>query len=310
MAKIHFIVNPLRESIGQRWPYEEKKIEKITQDFAVHISRGRLHAELLVRKAINQGADLIVSVGGDSTLSEIVNGLYRASQGGGHVPKLALHCDLHAGDTRQSLKLDKTFESFLSRYLHGQAEETKIDLGEVTFTGDYGQKIRRIFVNAAGFGFSSVIVSQLSGNHRIKRTRWNFFKLIGRHVPFYKHANVSIKIDDKVAVDHRDVLTGLIHNGRFGGHGFELSPNSQVSDNQLEVTVILRSLSYRYLLAMIPLFAGLLHKVGFVRRFRGQKVEVDVHNPQRKVRVDFDGDCWGYLPLQVKVLPQSLTILR
>ena len=106
MARIHFIVNPLRPSIGLRWPYEEQKIQSLTKDFKVHITRGRLHGEILARQAIDEGAELIVSVAGHSTLSEIANGLYRSSLAGLKVPLLAVHSELHAGDMIRSLNYE------------------------------------------------------------------------------------------------------------------------------------------------------------------------------------------------------------
>ena len=184
MARIHFIVNPSRPSIGLNWPYEEKRIAELTQDFQVHIIRGRLHAEILSRQAMDAGAELIVCVAGDSTLSEIVNGLYRASLGGAPVPALTIHAGLQRGDTIRTWNRDKDFLSFLRSFLKGEVTSEKIDLGEVEFTGEYGQRVRRLFLNGAGFGFSSLITQKLSADFRIVRSRLRFFRMMASLAAF------------------------------------------------------------------------------------------------------------------------------
>lgn len=310
MPKIHFIVNPQRPSIGLRWPYEEQKIENLTKDFRVHLTRGRMHSEILVRTAIEDGCELIVSVGGDSTLSEIANGLYRASLGGGKVPLLAIHPELHAGDTMRSLPLRKSFQEFLLAYLRSEAVIDSMDLGEVEFSGDYGQKVRRVFVNCAGFGFTAQIVDILSRDFRYSRTKWNFLRMIARMVPFYKHPTLTIRADGREIFHQVPMLTGLIHNGRYAAHGLDLSPDSSAFDGRFELTLIRKTFGYRYLLGIFPLFAGLLSRSSFVKRMSAQEIQIDHHHPIRKVRVDFDGDCWGFLPAKIKILEKALKIAR
>ncbi|MDB5036892.1 MAG: hypothetical protein JWQ35_420 [Bacteriovoracaceae bacterium] len=310
MARIHFIVNPLRPSIGLRWPYEEKMIESMTRDFQVHITRGRLHSEILTRTAMEAGAELIVCAGGDSTLSEIVNGLYRAGQGGGPVPKLALYAGLQQGDTVKGLRMRKTFLEFLTAYLAGEAIEEKIDVGEARFTGDYGQQVRRLFVNCAGFGFSSVIVDKLSRDYRISRTKFNFFRSIISLAPLYRHPEVDIFVDGQKVYSNEDVLLGLIHNGNYGAYGLLLSPRSSFSDGILEYTIISKTFAYKYLLGIFPLFAGKLRTASFVKQASCKEIKIVSEQTQKKVRIDFDGDCWGFLPAEFRVLEKAITVVR
>ncbi|MBN8555539.1 MAG: hypothetical protein J0L93_08855 [Deltaproteobacteria bacterium] len=310
MAKIHFIVNPQRPSIGLRWPYEEKKIEALTQDFKVHITRGRLHAEILCRKAVEEGAKLIVSVGGDSTLSEVINGLYRASLGGRPIPALTFYPELKQGDFVRSIQLRNSFTEFLEAFLSNSAIEESIDLGEVEFTGDYGQKVRRFFVNCAGIGFSSVIVGKLASNYKIKRSKWNYLKMMSRVLPFYRHPEVDIFIDDQKVFSQQEILTALIHNGKTAAHGIELSPDSEINDGKLEVTVIEKVMTYRYLFGLLPVLAGKLQSLRFVHHQSGKSIRAVPSQKSKKVRLDWDGDIWGFLPAEFRILERGLKLVR
>lgn len=310
MARIHFIVNPLRPSIGLRWPYEEKKIEEVTRDFRVHLSRGRFHAETLTEQAIAERAELIVAVGGDSTLSEIANGLTRIKRSGRSIPKLALYPGLQQGDFVKSLELKGHFTDFLRAYLSGQAVEESIDIGEVDFTGDHGQKIRRIFINCAGFGFSAIVANKLSQNHKLKRTRWNYINLIAKSLPLYRHPVISIELDGKPYVSEEEVLTGLIHNGKTAARGLAFSAQSDLRDGKFEFTLIRKTFTYRYFFGILALFAKGLQTNSFVSQTQCKKVKVLPSRSQRKVRMDFDGDAWGDLPAEFRVLEKALVLVR
>lgn len=310
MASIHFIVNPLRPSIGLRWPYEEQKIRALTQDFEVHITRGHLHAETLTRVAIENGAKLIVCAGGDSTLSEVVNALSRSTRLGERSPKLSLYPELQQGDFIRSLELKKSFLDFLEAYLNGTAIEEKMDVGEVRYAGDYGQQIRRFFVNCAGFGFSSVIVGKLSKDFRISRTKFNFFKALMRQLPFYRHPALDIFIDGQKVASKEEFLTGLIHNGRFGAYGLQLSSASNISDGLLDYTLISRAFTYQYLLGVFPLFSGKLRNASFVKQGPCREIRIQPASAHRKVRIDFDGDLWGFLPAEFRVVEKAIHLLR
>jgi len=315
MAQIHFIVKPFRTSIGPRWPFEEKKIAEITKDFDVHISRGRMHAEKLAEAAIESGAKLIVCVGGDSTLSEIANAIIRAENNGKKVPQLTYHSGFQSGETVRSLNEARPFIEFLKDYVEGNCVEEKMDVGEIEFTGEYGQKIKRIFLNAAGFGFSSTVISKINTVRYSSRKRAKIIQLILSRILFYRRPAVSIKRTNgmgqsTIFVKDEEVLTGIAHNGRYAGYGLEFCPTAVVNDGNFEFTLVKKALRYKYFFGIFPLLAGKISDVSFVDQVSCKGLEISLSDPKRRVRVDFDGDCWGYLPAKIKVLPQRLALAR
>ena len=78
MSNTVVIVNP-NSAGGQtrrRWPRLEASIREAMGEFRhVHTER-RGHATELARAALREGADLIVSMGGDGTLNEVINGFF------------------------------------------------------------------------------------------------------------------------------------------------------------------------------------------------------------------------------------------
>src|SRR5215210_8479762 len=74
------IVNPQanKGNCARRWPQIKAELEKNTGSLSqadVVMTRARGHASELARQAASDGCDRIISVGGDGTLNEVLNGL-------------------------------------------------------------------------------------------------------------------------------------------------------------------------------------------------------------------------------------------
>ncbi|MCL2615240.1 MAG: acylglycerol kinase family protein [Dehalococcoidia bacterium] len=80
MAKQHakIIINPVagnRRDTSRRWSDIESLLRQGGLSFDFQFTEGRGHALELSLLAANEGYDLLVAVGGDGTIHEVVNGL-------------------------------------------------------------------------------------------------------------------------------------------------------------------------------------------------------------------------------------------
>lgn len=306
MAKIHFIINPKETSIGDRWPYEQKQIESITRDFEVHLVRGRNHAEALTIAAANERAELVVCVGGDSTINEITNGLFRL---GNRAPALSVHPQFQRGSFLKSLKWEKYFADFLQKFLKKTAEEVWIDLGQAEFTGEYGQKIERVFLNSFGFGFSSYLLHKLRKQNLGNFSRLDYLRNLVNSLPFYRAHQVQLEIDGQ-EVAPQSYLLGVIQNSSFFRDAFKVSPESKINDGELEWIEVKKAAWPKYLLGAIPFATGRSKSLKFVSQRKLKKIKIDALHKNRLIRIDFDGESRGFLPAHVALLPQKLRILK
>jgi diacylglycerol kinase (ATP) len=71
-----FIVNPnaAMGAMGREWPRIQDLAKQRLGEFQAFLTTGPGHAVTLTRSALEQGADVVVCVGGDGTLNEVVNG--------------------------------------------------------------------------------------------------------------------------------------------------------------------------------------------------------------------------------------------
>ena len=78
--KTRIIVNPManKGSCGKRWPQIRAELEKHLgpiDDDDIAMTRARNHATKLAQEAVDAGYQRLVSVGGDGTFSEMMNGV-------------------------------------------------------------------------------------------------------------------------------------------------------------------------------------------------------------------------------------------
>jgi diacylglycerol kinase (ATP) len=80
--KTTFIVNPAAAggAAGREWPGIQSMAQDRLGPFQVQLTAGLGDAIQLTRQAILEGADLVVCVGGDGTLNEVVNGFMAADE--------------------------------------------------------------------------------------------------------------------------------------------------------------------------------------------------------------------------------------
>ena len=78
--KTRIIVNPManKGNCGKRWPQIRAELENHLGPLAaddIVMTRGRNHGTALAREAVAAGYRRLISVGGDGTFSEILNGV-------------------------------------------------------------------------------------------------------------------------------------------------------------------------------------------------------------------------------------------
>jgi diacylglycerol kinase (ATP) len=124
------ILNPY----SNRWkaraqrPAIEAALKAFEVDYKIVETSGPGHATQLAETAAREGARRLIAGGGDGTIGEIVNGLYRANPGG-ELPKLGILPLGTANDLVVNLALPRTIMGAVEAFEQGKTQ--RIDLGRV-----------------------------------------------------------------------------------------------------------------------------------------------------------------------------------
>lgn len=292
------IVNPLARggAAGKKWPKIQEALAEAGLQFHFRLTQRRGDATEFAEAAVHEGYDLVVVVGGDGTINEVVNGLLAAKKRG---TDLGIVNTGTAGDFANSLALPKKLQQIAG--LLASDRRTWVDAGEVEYLHG-GELRKRFFINVVGAGFDAALVqSARQVNAPVPTLPYAvaFLKTIAA----YPLKRVCLEMNGQK--DERDVLMVLISNGRFVGT-LPISPHAEMGDGQFEVTSfelpvilkMLRALPKHYLKRPIATSEVYFKRAG--------RVELTSQQP---MMVQADGELLGELPATVRIIPRALRVV-
>ena len=176
---------------------------------------------------------MVVSVGGDGTLNEVVGGFFQseapiAPEAVLGVVALGTGCDF--GRTIAQTDL----ESACAR-LGGRKTRT-IDVGLARFMGHDGAPAKRIFINVASFGCGGLVANLVSSRLKAVSGQLAFTLATLRALAVYRDQCVRLEFDD-MPPRSLAITNCAFGNGRFFGAGMQVAPAAQLDDGELDVTI-------------------------------------------------------------------------
>jgi diacylglycerol kinase (ATP) len=283
---------------AREWP----RIKDLFQDRGLHfehdITDAPGHAIELAHDAAQNGYDMVVSVGGDGTVNEVVNGIYRSGRIGDAL--LGIIGTGTGGDYIRTLGVPRNYRDACDCFI--RPGSTTVDLGIVEYSCN-GSTDSRVFVNFAGMGFDAEIVRRTTRQFKAAGGMLSYLLGTLTTVVSYRNKDVSLKIDGE-AVEQR-VCTVIMNNGRYGGGGMFTAPHADLSDGLLDMLTI-DDISKGDLLWSLPrVYKGthLTHPRVTMRKVK--ELEISSRQP---MQLQADGELIGELPARFRVLPSVLSV--
>lgn len=301
MAYARIIVNPAAGAgrTARKWPDIMAQLRSIGVRFDYDITEAPGHARELAKDAVSEGYELVVSVGGDGTINEVVNGLYDT----GSIADVLFGIigTGTGGDYIRSVGIPRA---------HLQAcqclkdpRKVAVDVGVVEYL-EGGETVSRLFVNFAGMGFDAEIVRATTLKYKALNATASYLAGLFSALVFYKNKAVTISIDGEAT--EQKVCTVLLSNGKYGGGGMFAAPEADIADGLLDALII-GDLSKPDLLWSLPkVYRGthLTHPKVTLKKAR--EIEVRSDEP---VYLQADGELLGRLPARIYILPSLLNIV-
>ncbi len=303
--RITFIVNPnsANGATGRQWPKIHLQAKDRLGSFEVLVTTGPGDATRFTQQAVLSGVDMVVCVGGDGTLNEVVNGLMN-EKGSlesevllGYIPR-GTGCDL-AKSLPVPLNLEKALDNILS------CRNRQIDLGKLTYRNQWGLESYRYFHNVLSLGLGGEV------DVRVNRTS----KVFGGFLSFMWATLISILRFDKKRVHLRvddlfdeevTIWNVAVANGQYHGGGMLVAPGAAINDGLFQVTII-GDLSMPGVFWNLPrLYNGKIYEHQKIIKLIGRRV---VASSAQEVLLDMDGEQPGRLPVVIEMVPSALSII-
>jgi diacylglycerol kinase (ATP) len=296
-----FLVNPAsgNGATGKRWP----ELQRQAADFGLagHVELSARPGGLaeLARSAADEGAELVVAVGGDGTVHEVANGLMRAQRR--PLPELGILARGTGDDFVRALGIPTADIDALTVLRDGRARD--LDVGRVTYRTAAGAEAQSYFVSMAGVGMSGAVARRL--NTTSKRLGGKVAGLVATFAVFSRWRNVDLRVT--VGGEQRDgrMEDVLVGNTEFHNGGMRLCPGARPDDGAFDVLLI-GDLTKADLVRVLPkLYKGTHLPHPKAELLRGATVSVESSTP---LPIELDGEQPGTTPVRFEVVPGELRV--
>lgn len=254
------------------------------------------------REAVESGFRKIISVGGDGTLNEVVNGIFLQKQCSTKDISVGMIPVGTGNDWGRMFGIPLVYEGAVN-VIKGKKLMLH-DVGIITyFSGDEQKK--RYFINIAGLGFEALVVKKT--NKQKDKGRSNnaiyFYNLLTSLISYTK-ANANIIIDgNKTSCKVFSVNVG---NGRYCGGGMRQTPDALPDDGLLDITVIKDMGRIEIIRSLKILYDGTILSHPKVDGYRANNLRVETDT---LLYAEADGESLGHTPVEFGIIPAAINIV-
>lgn len=292
LKKILFIINPISgvESKQHIPRLAARHLDSERFHYEITYTQYRNHAfEIAQHAALHRGFDAVIAVGGDGSINEVGSalvgtgvalGIIALGSGNGLARKMGLY-------TTNIVEAMEVINKF---------HIDRIDVGKLN---------DKYFFSTAGVGVEADVVSDYAKVRQ--RGMKNYVRLSYDHAFRHKSQRYRITLDTGEIIEDTFFMLTVANSGQYG-YGIGLTPDSQLDDGLLELTMVpdfKQRLKAAWLAAMVIAQKGNWSGMMTTRRISRCVIEAPY-----AVATQIDGDPTDPLQhLSFSVLPQALKII-
>ncbi len=298
--KTLLVVNPVAGHGRGRKVFDElePRLRAAFPALEVRFSGYAGHAVEIGREIARAGFDRLLSIGGDGTPYELLNGLY-ADGRPARLPEIG---QIPAGTGNSFLRdFDITTpEAALDAIVAGRRR--KVDLLEFE-EQERGRTVRRYALNIIGVGLIADIL-------RLTNERLKFMGSAGYSAAVLARLVKGMSNRITIAADGRALEVAdsalVISNSKYTGGKMKIAPHADTADGRADL-VLFNDVNRR---EIVSIFAGVFSgkHAGHPRVHMRQAAAIAVESDP-PLRLMADGELIGWTPLRLKVLPAELDFL-
>ncbi len=329
------IVNPKagRGRTGRDLSHVLQALREGIGEIDVAPTSGPNAASALAAVAVAARRPLVVSVGGDGTLSEVADGLMRGiagegrgaaasggtaeqpGRGGPRPPALGLVATGTGADFGRTLGIAPRIEAYLAAIAAGG--ERDLDVGLARFTGNDGRPAERYWVNVLSAGVGGLVDRYAATAPAFLGGRVAYGQAAVRGIVVCRRLRLRcahVLPDGTAAERVLDTHAVAVCNGTTFGGGMNIAPMARADDGLLEVVAFETRTRWRLVGRFLTVYAGTHTDEPGVNHFSCRSLRLEpLAAPHAAPRgglfpLDVDGEALGDVPLEVELLPRALRV--
>ena len=303
------VVNP-KSSIGKGgkdWPVIKDLLTKEGFDFDFVLTEYPSHAIELVRENITEkGYKKIISVGGDGTNNEVINGIFTQKRFPTSEITLGIIPVGTGNDWRRTFNFPEDYPHIVDIIKNGQVFQH--DIGKVVYYNNGDTRIR-FFLNAAGTGLNEMVCSRTNKLKAEGKGGAVRYMLSTASCLFkFKCVNIKLEIDNQVVLED-EILSISIGNGKYNGGGMMMMPNAVPDDGLFDITVVKKVGMLKFATNIGNVYDGtFVDKLKEVSLFRGKKIHI-TSIPAHQLLLETEGETLTNSPFDFEMLPKAINMI-
>ncbi len=259
------------------------------------------HASQLAAQAAARGHDLVIAIGGDGTVHEVVNGLMQLPEG--ERPRLGVVPLGSGNDFAFGVGAPSEPHKALVRAFSGIPR--RVDLG--VLEDEHGR--REFFANTLGIGFDAVVTIR---SHSLPVVRGFAMYLVAvLQTILLNHHPIRFRFRaDNEEWEHH-LLMLVFGNGKREGGGFLVTPHAEIDDGLLHYAALKRVSRLQFLSLLPAVMKGQHTSSPHVRTGKGKNFTLEADRP---LYIHADGEIFAGFGtnvrrLRIGVAPQALEVV-
>lgn len=304
LNKYFFIINP-NAGYGRahkEWYKLAKLIDGEDIIYELEFTKYVGHAKEITIEKIEQGFRKFIVFGGDGTLNEVVNGIFRQNI----VPTTEIYLGIFSmgtgNDWAKYYNFSAGYADSIERIKNGEFKRQ--DVGKIVH-GIEGEQKSSYFINVAGLCFDSVVVKATNEiKKQGKRTRMGYLGSLLKSLITYKPCKLRIFINDEIL--EGIFLSISIGIGKFSGGGMQQTPDAVIDDGYFDVTIYSNMSKFVVLANVSKLYNGKILEVKGVKSYKVKSLRIE---PENEIFAEIDGEIIGTGPYKISILHNSINIL-
>jgi YegS/Rv2252/BmrU family lipid kinase len=249
---------------------------------------------------VRAGADLVVAVGGDGTINEVVNGMLDSGPPPG--AELAIIPRGTGGDFVRSFGIPANLEAAVRVATKGTSRV--IDLGRASYHSWAGGSGQSYFANVASVGMSGAVAKRTNEATRAPlggkaAYLWSTITVFAR----WRNGEIRVAVDGEIRGGL--MYDVIVANCRYLAGGMKIAPDARPDDGLFDVLLI-GDVSKLDLITTLPkIYRGTHLPHPKAELLRGAVVSVDSDEP---LPLQLDGEQPGTTPVLFELVPGALRL--
>ncbi|NLC52460.1 MAG: diacylglycerol kinase family lipid kinase [Firmicutes bacterium] len=286
--KVKVIMNPVagRGRALKAKPQILKALLAYNAELHLEETKGPRHATEIARQTVRAGFDLIIVVGGDGTLNQVVNGI-----GEERIPLGIIGCGT-GNDFAKVLGMPADPVAAVHQIMGGETQQ--VDLCRVN---------ESYFVSSVGVGFDGEVAFHANQGFRWVRGKTAYLCSVFKTLLSYRSRRIKLTVDGLV-MEFDSLLVAVTNSPTYGG-GYKINPEARINDGLFDVCAV-QYMSRPEILACLPLLLPGWHRnLKKVRMMKGRNITVESSKP---FYYQLDGEVLTDKTLRFTLIPQALTV--